>query len=71
MESGMGRSQYIVIGFEKNNDNEKTHDASTFDINKVTECYCKIGSEIHPEDKMKNNYGTNNYNVAFKKVVNF
>ena len=44
MESGMERPQYIIIGFEINNVYEQTHDASTFDIMNVTECYCKIGS---------------------------
>ena len=39
MESGMERPQYIIVGFENNNVNEKTHDASTFDIMNVTECY--------------------------------
>ena len=46
MESGMERPQYIIVGFENNNVNEQTHDASTFDIMNVTECYCKIGSEF-------------------------
>ena len=52
MESGMERPQYIIVGFENNNINEQTHDASTFDIMNVTECYCKIGSEFYPEDRM-------------------
>ena len=52
MESGMERPQYIIVGFENNNVNEQTHDASTFDIMNVTECYCKIGSEFYPEDRM-------------------
>ena len=69
MESGMERPQYIIVGFENNNFNEQTHDASTFDIMKVTECYCKIGSEFYPEDRMNINYGTNNYNEAFKEIV--
>ena len=30
MESGMERPQYIIVGFESNNVNEQTHDASTF-----------------------------------------
>ena len=30
MESGMERPQYIIVGFENNNVNEQTHDASTF-----------------------------------------
>ena len=38
---------------------------------KVTECYCKVGSEFYPEDRMSKNYGTNNYNEAFKEIVNF
>ena len=71
MESGMERAQYIIVGFENNNVNEQTHDASTFDIMNVTECYCKIGSEFYPEDRMNINYGTNNYNEAFKKIVSF
>ena len=29
-ESGMERPQYIIVGFENNNVNEQTHDASTF-----------------------------------------
>ena len=37
---------------------------------KVTECYCKIGSEFYPEDRMNINYGTNNYE-AFEEIVNF
>ena len=37
----------------------------------VTECYCKIGSEFYPEDRMNFNYGTNNYNEAFKEIVSF
>ena len=37
----------------------------------VTECYFKIGSEFYPEDRMNINYGTNNYNEAFKEIVNF
>ena len=71
MESGMKRPQYIIVGFENNNVNEQTHDARTFDIMNVTECYCKIGSEFYPEDRMNINYGTNNYNEAFKEIVNF
>ena len=42
MESGMERPQYIIVGFENNNVNEQTHDASTFDVMNVTECYCKM-----------------------------
>ena len=71
MDSGMERPQYIIVGFENNNVNEQTHDASTFHIMNVTECYCKIGSEFYPEDGMNINYGTNNYNEAFKEIVNF
>ena len=48
MESGMERQQYIIIGLENKNVNERTHDASTFDIMSVTECYRKIGSEFYP-----------------------
>ena len=71
MESGMERPQYIIVGFKNNNVNEQTHDASTFDVMNVTECYCKIGSEFYPEDRMNINYGTNNYNEAFKEIVCF
>ena len=71
IESGMERPQYIIVGFEHNNVNEQTNDASTFDIMKVTESYCKIGSEFYPEDRMNTNYGTNNYNEAFKEIASF
>ena len=71
MESGMERPQYIIFDFENNNVNEQTHDASTFDVMIVTECYCKIGSEFYREDRMNINYGTNNYNEAFKEIVSF
>ena len=71
MESGMEIPQYIIVGFENNNVNEQTHDASTFDVMNATECYCKIGSEFYPEDRMNINYGTNNYNEAFKEIVSF
>ena len=50
MESGMERPQYIIVRFENNNINEQTHDAIIFDLMIVTECYCKIGSEVYPED---------------------
>ena len=65
LESGMERPQYIIVGFENNNGNEQTHDASTNDIMNVTECYCKIGNEFYPEDRMNINYNVafNNYNV--------
>ena len=55
MESGMERPQYIIVGFENNNVNEQTHDVSTFDVMNVTECYCKIGSEFYPDDRMNIN----------------
>ena len=55
MEIGMERPQYIIVGFENNNVNKQTHDASTFDRMNVTECYCKIGSEFYPEDRMNIN----------------
>ena len=71
MESGMERPQYIIFGFENNNVNEQTHDATTCDIMNVTECYGKIGSEFYPEDRMIINYGSNNYNEAFKEIVSF
>ena len=71
MESGMERPQYIIIGFENNNVNERTHDASTFDIMNVTECYCKIGSAFYTEDRMNINYGTKKYNEALKEIVGF
>ena len=67
----MERPQYIIISFENNNFNEQTHDASTFDIMNVTECYCKIGSEFYPEDRVNINSGSNNYNEAFKEIVSF
>ena len=71
MESGMERPQCIIVGFENSNVNEQTHDASTFHIMNVTECYCKIGSEFYLEDKMNKNYSANNYNEAFKEIVSF
>ena len=71
MESVMERPQYIIVGFENNNVHEQTHDASTFDVMNVTKCYCKIGSEFYPEDRMNIYYGTNNYNEAFKEIVSF
>ena len=67
----MERPQYTIVGFENNNVNEQTHDASTFDIMNVTECYCQTGSEFYPEDRMNINYGTNNYNEAFKDIDSF
>ena len=71
MENGMERPLYIIVGFENNNVNEQTHDASTFDIMNVTDCYCRIGSKFCLEDRLKINYGANNYNEAFKEIVNF
>ena len=71
MENGKDRPQYIIVGFENNNVNEQTHDASTFYVMNVTECYCKIGSEFYPKDRMNNIFGTNNYNEAFKEIVSF
>ena len=71
MESGIERPQCIKIGFENNNVNEQTHDASTFNMMKVTDCFCKNGSEFFPEDRTINNYGTYNYIEAFKDIVNF
>ena len=70
MESGFGRPQYTIIGFENKIVNQQTHDASTFDIMNVTECYCKIGSEFYLENRTNINYGTNNYNEVFKEIVN-
>ena len=58
MKSGMERQQYKIIGFENNNVNEQTHDASTFDKLNVAECCFKISSEFYPEDRMNINYGT-------------
>ena len=69
MESGMERPSYIIVSFENNNVNEKTHDASTFHKMNVTECFCKIGSEFYPEDRMNINYGTNKNNEAFKEIA--
>ena len=63
--------QYIIICIENNKINEQTHNASTFDIMNITECYCKIGSEFYSEYKMNINYGTNKYNEAFKEIVSF
>ena len=71
MESGMERPQHKLIGFENNNDDDQTHDASTFGIMNVNECYCKIGSEFYPEDRMNISYGTNKYSEAFKEIVYF
>ena len=71
MESGMERPQYIIIGFENNNFDEQFHDASTFDIINVIECYSKICSEFYPEDRMNFSYGTKKHYEAFKEIVNF
>ena len=71
MQSCMERPQYIIIGFENNNFNQQTHDASTFHIMNVTECYCRIGSEFYLEDRVNINYSTKNYNEAFKEIVIF
>ena len=67
----MERPQYKIVDFENHNVNEQTHDASTFHIMNVTECYCKIGSEFYPKDRMSINYGANNYNEAFKEIASF
>ena len=37
----------------------------------LTERYCKIGSEFYRDDRTNINYGTDNYNEAYKEVVNF
>ena len=66
-----GKTTIYIVGFENNNVNEQTHDASTFHIMNVTECYCKIGSDFYREDRMNINYGANNYNEAFKEIVSF
>ena len=77
MESGMERPHYMIIVFENNIVNEQTHlillmnNTNTFHILKVTECYCRICSELYPEYRMNINYGTNNYKEAFKEIVNF
>ena len=71
MKSGMERPKYKIIGFENNNNDEQTHDASTFDKMNVTECYCKIDIEFYLEDRMNINYVTNNYHKAFKEIVTF
>ena len=67
----MERLQYKIVGLENNIVNEQTHDASTFDIMNVTECYCKIGNEFYPEDRMNINFVTNKYNEAFKEIASF
>ena len=67
----MERPQYIIIAFENDNFNEPTHDASTFLIMNFTECYCNVDSQSYPEDRKITIYGTNNYNEAFKEIVNF
>ena len=67
----MERPQFIIVSFENNNANEQTHVASTIDIMNVTECFCNIGSKFYPHDRMNINYGTNNYNEAFKEIVSF
>ena len=33
--TSMEKPQYIIVGFENNNVNEQTHDASTFDVMKL------------------------------------
>ena len=57
--------------FENNTFNEQTQDASAFGLMNVTQCYCKIGTEFHPEDRLNIKYGTNKYCEAFKEIVNF
>ena len=71
VENGMERPQYIIVGFENNNVKEQSHDAITFDIMNVTECYHKIGSEFYPENRMNNNYGTTKYNEVFREIASF
>ena len=56
----MNRPQYIIVDFENNHGNEQTYDARNFDIMNVTECYCKIGSEFYPEERMNISYCSNN-----------
>ena len=56
---------------ENNNLNEQAHDEINFDLINVTEFYCNVGSEFYPEDRVNNNYGTNNYNEAFREIVSF
>ena len=71
MESGMERPQNIIVAFENKKVDGQTRVASTFDIMDVTESYCKIGNEFFTEDRMNSNFGTNNYNEAFKEIVSF
>ena len=47
MESGMEGEQYIIIGFENYNVNERTHDSNTFDIMNGTASYCH-SSKLFP-----------------------
>ena len=69
MEMGRERLQYIIVGFENNCVSEETHDASTFEIINVAECYCKIVSEFYPEDRMNINYGTNIIMRLLKRLL--
>ena len=69
MESGMERPQNVTIGFENENVTQQPHDANIFDIMSVTECYCKIGIEFYPQDRMKVNYGTKNIMRLLKRLL--
>ena len=57
--------------FEKNNVNDQSNDSSIFNEMDVTECFCKIGSVIYPDDILTIKYGAINYIVAYKEIVNF
>ena len=69
MGSVKEKPQYMKVGLEFNNVKKQSQVASTFDIRNVAECYCKIGCEFYPEDRMINKYGTSNYNEFFKEFV--
>ena len=71
MKSDIERPQYYIIGFKNNNVNEQNHDAKTFDIIIVIECYCTIGSEFYPEHRIKIIMVLINIMRFFEEILNF
>ena len=63
--------QYVIVTYQNNDFNEQSNVSSIFKEMDVTECFRKVGSVPYPDNKTINNYGADNYNVAYNEIVNF
>ena len=69
--SGSEKPRYIIVGFQKEKDNDQKKNPAIFDHLKYTNAYVQLNSERYPEENLNVDFDSNIYAKPYKMLTDY